>query len=614
MVRFGKLIIVLLILAGCNSEEKQLITKFALVADIHVGDSLTNADLKNTVEDINTLDDVDFVALVGDITEMGSDKELTAAKEILDNLNIPWYVIPGNHDTKWSESGTNSFKRIFGYDRFVFRRNGYLFIGCSSGPNMRMGPGLVPREDIVWLDSLVHTAGETPLIFMNHYPLDEGLANWDQVIDLLKQTNVKVALCGHGHRNKTYDYYGIPGVMGRSNLTTKRDSSGYNLVTVTSDSIIFNEHITGSRTKAAWHKIAMSDINLHPENNELIRPSYEINDKYSDQVKKAWQIQDNSDIGAGIVLADETAVFTDTKGYIKALDYNTGEQLWEFGTKGKVYSTPAIEDGQVVVASTDGSVYNVSLDDGSLNWIFPTPKAIVASPVIDDSTVYVGSSEGIFRALSLNNGKILWEYDGVRGFVETKPLVDEHNVYFGDWGSYFYALDKKTGKLAWTWTNNRSRLYSPAACYPVKANGKIFIVAPDRYVTALDAKTGKEIWRSNQHKGRESIGLSEDGSLMYIKDMQDSIHAIYTKPDRYQPAWSVDCGFGYDIDPAAIVEKDGLVFVPTQWGTIYAVNRKEQKVKWAYKFSNAIVSNIFAGRENELLATSMDGKVIKLTF
>lgn len=53
-------------------------------------------------------------------------------------------------------------------------------------------------------------------------------------------------------------------------------------------------------------------------------------------------------------------------------------------------------------------------------------------------------------------------------------------------------------------------MYSPAMCIPVTANGTVFIVAPDHYLTALDIHSGKELWRSNEATVRESIGISED--------------------------------------------------------------------------------------------------------
>ena len=66
--------------------------------------------------------------LSGDITDFGSDSEFMLAKKILDSLNKPWHIIPGNHDANWSESGTNSFKKIFGAETFQFKY-GDIFSG-----------------------------------------------------------------------------------------------------------------------------------------------------------------------------------------------------------------------------------------------------------------------------------------------------------------------------------------------------------------------------------------------------------------------------------------------------------------------------------------------------
>lgn len=152
---------------------------FAHVTDIHVGASTGTEDLRLTIEDINNHINLDFVIVSGDITEFGSYDELYEAKKLLNNLKIPWYVIPGNHDSKWSESGCNDFVRVFGDEKFSFVKNGFLFIGTASGPNMRMAPGLVPREHLIYLEEVLdkHKSEGLTVINVNHYPLDQSLSN-----------------------------------------------------------------------------------------------------------------------------------------------------------------------------------------------------------------------------------------------------------------------------------------------------------------------------------------------------------------------------------------------------------------------------------------------------
>ena len=126
--------------------------RFAWLSDTHVGSITAEQDLRAAVRDINTLTGLSFVVLSGDVTEYGSREQLTLAKEILDDLKIPCHVLPGNHDTKWSESGATDFPRIWQQDRFVFEHGGYCFIGMHQGPLMKMGDGHWAPQDVRWLE------------------------------------------------------------------------------------------------------------------------------------------------------------------------------------------------------------------------------------------------------------------------------------------------------------------------------------------------------------------------------------------------------------------------------------------------------------------------------
>ncbi|OFX51194.1 MAG: metallophosphoesterase [Bacteroidetes bacterium GWB2_41_8] len=590
--------------------------RFAHVTDTHVGGSTGAEDLLRTVADINQQTDIDFVILSGDVTEFGSEEELLEAKSIISKLSKPCYVTPGNHDSKWSESGNNDFVRIFGAEGYSFQKNGFLFVGTASGPNMRMAPGLVPREQMVFLDSILTNMKDPdqPIIFVNHYPLDESLSNWYEVIDLLKTRNIQVSLLGHGHNNKLFNFEGIPGVMGRSNLRAKNEIGGYNIVTVTSDTIFYAERTPGLQTKPVWCKVPIGLKNFKHDATKWPRPDFSFNARYP-QVKVKWQFQDKSDVGTGIAISGKTAVYANTTGEIVAADKNSGNTIWRYQTSGKIYSTPAISGNLVVCASTDQSIYCLNLKTGQSVWKFSTRRPIVASPAIDSETVYIGSSEGIFRAIDLKTGQLKWQFDQVKNFVESKPLVYEGVVYFGSWGNTFYALDQQTGKLLWKREKYGNRMLSPAAVWPVAAAGKVFIVAPDQRMTALDAKTGAEVWDSGEYTCRESIGISKDGKLVYIKNMKEgNFLAFSTSANEQTLAWECEAGLGYEIAPSPITENSKLIFVPTTSGTVVAIDKKTHQVAWKYKLSNALINAIQPVGENEVLVTVLDGRVASVQF
>ncbi|MGN6247272.1 MAG: outer membrane protein assembly factor BamB family protein, partial [Ginsengibacter sp.] len=520
--------------------------KFAHVTDTHIGSNNSEEDLERTVHDINNDPEIKFVILSGDITDFGSDTQFVVAKKILDSLNKPWHIIPGNHDANWSESGTNSFKKIFGNETFDFEYGGYLFLGTVCGPNMRMSPGQVSRENIVWLDSTLKNLKDPniPIIYVNHYPQDSSLNNWYEIMDMLKTRNTQLIICGHGHRNKVFNFEGIPGIMGRSNLRARNPVGGYNIVTIKDGTATYEERNPVTKEQHQWAQVKLYKHNFAADTNHYFRPSYAVNDTYKN-VKTDWQFNDKSDIGSGVALTKHLVIGSNSGGQLFALNKKNGKKVWSLQTGGKIYSTPAVQNNLAVVASTDNNIYCVNAKTGKLVWKYETQKPIVANPLIKNNTIYIGAADGHFRALDLKTGKLVWDYVGIKGFVVTTPLFYENKIYFGSWGTEFYCLDAATGKLVWKWNNGSSnKMYSPAACFPVATKGKVFIVAPDRYMTVFDANTGDVIWRKKnpKYRVRESMGLSKDSSLVYAKTMEGELIGVSTSLPDMQITWKVDPG------------------------------------------------------------------------
>ena len=591
--------------------------KFAHVSDTHIGSNNSEEDLRRTVQNINSDSTLQFVILSGDITDFGSDAELHLAKQILDSLNKPWYIIPGNHDANWSESGTNSFKKIFGSETFKFIYGGYLFIGTVCGPNMRMSPGQVSRENVVWLDSTLSNLNDKniPIIYVNHYPQDSSLNNWYEIIDLLKKRNTQLIICGHGHANHILNFEGIPGIMGRSNLRAAKPVGGYNIVTIKDGTATYEERNPITNEQKQWAQVALFKHDFAADTNHYFRPSYAVNITYKN-VHAVWQYNDNSDIGSGIALTKKLVIASNSNGVIYALNLQTGKKIWSYITEGKIYSTPAVENDLAVTASTDGNIYCLRVSNGKLAWKYETQKPIVANPLIKDGIIYIGSSDGHFRALNLQTGKLKWGFDSVKGFVVTKPLFYNDKIYFGTWGTEFYALNASDGTLAWSWNNgSANRMFSPAACYPVGTGGKIFIVAPDRYMTVFNADNGDVIWRKNDpyNRVRESMGLSKDSTLIYAKTMEGELIGVSTSEASMKITWTSNTALNYEIAPTPIVQYQHIIYVPSNSGIVTAVKR-DGSVLWKHKISNALITSITPVSENKIITTTMDGKISCLEY
>lgn len=606
-----QLLTAILLIILCTAGKAQFKAfRFAFISDTHIGSPNGSAeeDLRRTVRDINAMNDIAFVVVTGDITELGTNEELRLAKQILDSLDVPYYIIPGNHDTGWSESGGFGFQQTFGNDKFAFEYNGITFMGTASGPYVRMSDGHVPKDAVRWVQQVFEKLPPgKPVIFLNHYPLDNGLDNWYEIVDQLKKQNTMLALCGHGHANRKMNFEDIPGVMGRSNLRAKATVGGYNLVDITPDSAIFYERQPEVQTLAAWAKVKLATG--YDNSKKFPRPNFAVNDTFN-FVKPAWTHHSNWNIISTPAVANGLVVFGNQAGEIRALSLATGKEKWVTRTGTAIFSSPAIAGDKVVLGSADGHIYCVKLANGKVQWQFKTGAAVLGSPLIHHGIVYIGGSDNNVRAINLDSGKELWAFNGLSGPVMSKPLLHDGKLIIGAWDTYLYALDKNTGKLAWKWSNgSKIRNYSPAACIPVAKDGVVYVVAPDRYISAIDAANGVTLWRSNESTVRESLGMSEDGKLVYGKTMGDTLVAFSTGREQQPAAWKLWCGFGYDHVPSMPVEKDGMVFFGTRSGVVYCVDAARQQVAWKYKLDNSMVNTVRVLDRHTVLATTMDGKV-----
>ncbi|OSZ76918.1 metallophosphoesterase [Chitinophagaceae bacterium IBVUCB2] len=588
--------------------------RFAFISDTHIGspNGAAEEDLRRTVKDINAMDDIAFVVLTGDITELGTNEEIKLAKQILDSLDVPWHIIPGNHDTGWSESGGVMFSTVFGYDKFSFEHNGIRFLGCASGPYVRMSDGHVPRDAVNWLDAeLKKVKPGQPVIFLNHYPMDNGLDNWYEITDRLKNHNTWAVLCGHGHANKAMNFEDIPGVMGRSNLRAKAVIGGYNLVDVREDSIVFSERRPGTETLKSWTALKIETKN-YDVNKKFARPDYSINQQYNKTVA-AWTYSSEANIISTPAVAADKVFVGNQNGVMTCFALKDGKVIWKYKTGGAIFSSPALSKGLVVFGSGDGFVNALDIKNGKLKWQYKAGAAVLGSPLIQGDTVFIGGSDDSFVALNGNNGKLIWKFSGLDGPVVSTPLLYDNKIIFGAWDRNLYSLNSGTGELLWKWNNGSSiRNFSPASCIPVAVDGVVYVAAPDRYISAIDAATGKTLWRNNDATIRESIGISANGKWIYGKTMQDTIVAYNSSREKQSTAWRMHCGFGYEHVPSMLIEKEGLVFFGTKSGVVYCIDPAIQKIVWAHKIDNSMVNTVRVVDKNSLLVTAMDGKLVLL--
>ena len=604
------------------AQAQQIAFRFAQLTDIHLSPSNPNPteDLLRSIAQINATDSIDFVLVTGDITEEGDRATMEKVKSCLDLLKVKYYVALGNHETKWSDSGCTAFGEIFGGERFDFEHKGFLFLGFNSGPLMRMAYGHVVPQDIRWMTERMnqYNTGDPqqnkPVILVTHYPMIEGdVDNWYEVTDAVRPYNIRLFIGGHYHRNRDLRYDGIPGVLMRSNLCDKDGKPGYGIYEITKDSIrVYTQRI--GEPKKQWAGFSLTESYYERNGKAEKYPDFSVNKEYP-QVKEQWITKTGVGIYCSPAVEKDKVFIGDDMGYLTAYALKDGKALWRFQSGKRIVGTPAVSEGIVVFGSADCKIYGLNAQNGNLLWTVETSEPVLGAVTIDNGTAYIGASDHTFRAINTCNGEIKWTFTGVKGYIETKPLVTDSKVIFGAWDNTLYALNKADGRELWKWTGGLTRMhFSPAAVWPVAAEGKVFITDPQRAMTAIEIETGNTVWRTFQSMVRETIGLSEDGERIYSKTLNDSIVCYSTKGSHPHELWASNVGFGYEHAPSMQVEKDGIVFGSTKEGLIFALEAKTGKVLWKHKIGNSLISTVVPLSGNRILFTATGGEAGLLKF
>ena len=603
-------------------QAQQAVFRFAQLTDIHLNPNNPNPteDLLRSIAQINATDSIDFVLVTGDIAEEGDRTTMEKVKSCLDLLKVKYYVVLGNHETKWSDSGCTAFGEIFGGERFEFEHKGFLFLGFNSGPLMRMAYGHVVPQDIRWMTETMerYNAGNSrpdkPVILVTHYPMTEGdVDNWYEVTDAVRPYNIRLFIGGHYHRDRDLRYDGIPGILMRSNLRDKDEKPGYGIYEITEDSILVYTQRIGE-PKRQWAAFSLTD-SFYDRNGKAEKyPDFSVNKEYA-QVQEQWIVQPGAGIYCSPAVEKDKVFVGDDLGRLTAYALKNGKKLWSFQSGKRIVGTPAVSEGIVVFGSADCKIYGLDAQNGNLLWTVEAAEPVLGAVTIENGIAYIGASDHTFRAVNIRTGEVKWAFAGVRGYIETKPLVTDNKVIFGAWDNTLYALNKADGKELWKWTGGLTRMhFSPAAVWPVAADGKVFITDPQRAMTAINIETGNTVWRTFQSMVRETIGLSEDKERIYSKTMNDSIVCYSTKGDQPHKLWASNVGFGYEHAPSMQVEKNGVVFGSTKEGLIFALEATTGKVLWKHKTGNSLISTVVPLDNNRVLFTATSGETGMLKF
>jgi 3',5'-cyclic AMP phosphodiesterase CpdA len=159
----------------------------AQLSDPHIGADWEGVDpqprLEQVIEAVRSLPNpVDAVVVSGDLTAAGGEADSLLARRLLDRLEVPVHVLPGNHDLRASLRGAFELpgegEEPIDYSVEVGELRLVVLDSIVPGEDC----GAIGAEQLRWLDAELAREPERPTILaMHHPPLTTGIQDWDGI-------------------------------------------------------------------------------------------------------------------------------------------------------------------------------------------------------------------------------------------------------------------------------------------------------------------------------------------------------------------------------------------------------------------------------------------------
>jgi 3',5'-cyclic-AMP phosphodiesterase len=201
---------------GLSQDQDSL--RFVQISDSHIGfDKPANSDvtatLRAAIAKIKAAPEPpSFVLHTGDLTHLSKPSEFDTLQQVLSELSVPVFYVPGEHDVL--EDDGRSYLQRFGKGTqgtgwYSFDQNGVHFVGLVNVVNLRAGGlGSLGDEQLEWLEKdLARLAGSTPIVVFAHIPLWSVYPEWgwgtddsERALSHLKRFGSVSVLNGHIHQ------------------------------------------------------------------------------------------------------------------------------------------------------------------------------------------------------------------------------------------------------------------------------------------------------------------------------------------------------------------------------------------------------------------------------
>lgn len=244
------------------------------------------------------------------------------------------------------------------------------------------------------------------------------------------------------------------------------------------------------------------------------------------------------------------------------------------------FSNGVLVNNTLIFGSRNSGLISLYPKLMTARWNLPIKNGVVSELAVNKDSVYFGGGDGYLYSVNTETGKVNWRYD-VRDSVISRPTIEGGRVFVTTSEDTVYAFDAGTGKWLWHYRRRSAPLSTiHGASAPLVDNGEVIAGLSDGFVVSLSLQDGQLKWEKKIHQGTKFTDVDAhpvlENGVIYVPSYDGGLYAL--RRQNAEVLWRFDSGGSKQV----VIDGPRL-FLPSSDGFIYALNKESSKILWKFE-------------------------------
>ena len=259
------------------------------------------------------------------------------------------------------------------------------------------------------------------------------------------------------------------------------------------------------------------------------------------------------------------------------------------GDHGNEFSHPVLADRALIFGNQSMGLVSIYPKSNQQRWVVPIPGGVLSELTVHQNSVYFSGADGFFYSVDVDTGRVNWRYE-IRNIATSRPTVSGGRVFFTTLDDTVYALDAGTGKWLWHYRRRSVPLATiMGASSPLVDQNEVLVGLSDGFLVSLSLEEGQLKWEKRLHFGTKFTDVNAhpvlENGILYIPSYDGSLYAL--KRSGGDVLWQFDAGGSRDVT------LDGQrLFLPSSDGHVYALQKDNAKIIWKFALDSGTPTRI----------------------